>query len=223
MSCRLSAIFVVVFAVGCAHAADYSYPPAFASQPNACYPVAPAPACPPPPVQTTRMVPVTREIEVPRGRWVTETRNVPCNRTIYVNEQYTKNVSKWERRPVTRTRRVTKTVCENETRVVNETVYDTACDPCTGRARRIPRTVTRTVTVPVKRKICVDEPYTAYERRRVTVPVTKTRRVPRTVTETRQVQERRWVTEMVKERVTVMQPVTETCYPPAPQPAYCPR
>lgn len=223
MKGRLSLFFVVALAAGCVQAADFPYQPVASTSPNACYPVTPPVACPPQPIQVTRMVPVTREVEVPRGRWVTETRNVPCNRTVYVNEQYTDYKTKWERRPVTRTRRVNRTVYDNETRMVNETVYETSYDPTTCRTCRVPRTVTRAVTVPVKRKVCVDEQYTDYERYRVQVPVTRTRRVAKTVTETRQVADRRWVTEMVRERVTEMQPVTETVYAPAPPPAqYCP-
>lgn len=162
------------------------------------------------PVTVTRMVPVETEVEVPRGRWVNERRLAPTTRRVYVNEQYTVNETRVRTRPETRTRRVTRTIRDTETRQVNETVYDRVCDPATGRERRVARTVCRTVTVPVRRKVCVDEPYTVNVRYRETVPVTRTRRVARNVQDTREVCERRYVTEMVREKITTMQPVTET-------------
>lgn len=152
--------------------------------------------------QTTRMVPTQQQVQIPVGRWVTETRSVPCTRTVYETEAYTD----YETRPETRMRNVTRTVRENETRMVNETVYDRYCDPCTGKSRRVARTVSRAVVVPVNRRVCVQEPYTVNVRDQVTIPVQRTRQVA----ETRQVQERRWVTETENRTVTTMQPVQET-------------
>ena len=158
---------------------------------------------------TTRMVPTQQVVNVPQGRWINERRTVPCTRTEYVNEPYTVYETRTERRPETRTRRVTRTVRETEQRVVTETVYDRSCDPC-GRSIRVPRTVTRTVSVPVKRKVCVEEPYTVNVKHCVRVPVTKYRRVARSVPATREVNERRYVTETVQRTVTTMRPVQET-------------
>ena len=158
----------------------------------------------------TRMVPVQTQVTEPRQRWVNETRTVPATRTIYVDQPYTVNECRYERRPVTRYRQVNRTVRETEARQVCRTVYDRVCDPCTGKSRKVARTGYETKMVPVKRKICVTEPYTAYERERVMVPVTKTRRVAQQVACTRQVVERRCITEMVPRTVTTMRPVTET-------------
>lgn len=160
--------------------------------------------------QATRMVPTQQQVQVPVGRWVTETRSVPCTRTVYETEAYTDYETRTVSRPETRMRNVTRTVRENETRMVNKTVYDRYCDPCTGKSRRVARTVSRAVVVPVKRKVCVQEPYTVNVRERVSVPVTRTRQVARQVAETRQVQERRWVTETENRTVTTMKPVQET-------------
>ena len=170
----------------------------------------PAGACYAPPTVTC-MVPVEKIVQVPQGRWVTERRLVPTSRTVYVNEPYTVNETRYVRRPVTRTRMVTRTVVENEFRTVNRKVCETVCDPATGRNRNVNRTISETVSVPVRKKICVEQPYTAYVREKVSVPVTKTRRVAKCVQETREVCERRYVTEMVPQRVTVMQPVVQTC------------
>lgn len=161
-------------------------------------------------VNFTRMVPVQREISVPRGRWVTERREVPAMRTIYVNEPYTVNETRYENRRVNRTRQVNRTVRDFEQRQITETVFDNVRDPYTGCMTRVPRQVCRTISVPVTRTVTVDEPCTVNVRVPVTVPVTKTRRVAREVPTTRTVNDRRWVTEMVRERVTEMQPVTET-------------
>lgn len=157
----------------------------------------------------TRMVPVQTQVTESRQRWVNETRTVPSTRTIYVDQPYTVNECRNERRPVTRYRQVTRTVRETEARQVARTVYDRVCDPC-GKSRKVARTVYETKMVPVKRKICTTEPYTAYERERVMVPVTKTRKVAQQVACTRQVVERRCITEMVPRTVTTMRPVTET-------------
>lgn len=161
-------------------------------------------------VNVTRMVPVERDVQVPRGRWVTERRTVPDVRTEYVNERYTVNETRYRNERQTRTRPVQRTVCEYVQRQVTETVYRTVCDPATGRNVRVPETVCRTVTVPVNRTITVDEPYTVNVRVPYTVPVVKSRRVARQVPTTREVTDRRWVTEMVTEKVTTMQPVNET-------------
>lgn len=162
--------------------------------------------------QTTRMVPVQQQVQVPQGRWVTETRTVPCTRTVYETQAYTDYETRTIRRPVTRMRQVTRTITENETRTVCETVYDQVCDTCTGKMRKVPRQVNRTVVVPVKRKICVEEPYTDTVKERIRVPVQRTRQVAREVPSTRQVTERRWVTETACRTVTTMQPVQETAY-----------
>lgn len=159
----------------------------------------------------TRMVPVTREIEVPQRRWVTEMKTVPCTKKVYVNETYVVNETRYVNRPETRTRQVTRTITESEERQVTDRVYEEICDPATGRTRRVARDVCRTVVVPVKRKVCVEEPYTVSVKQKITVPVTKTRRVAKTVPSTRQVAERRCVTEMVKRQVTVMQAIQEPC------------
>lgn len=164
------------------------------------------------PCVTTRMVPVQQQIQVPQGRWVTETRTVPCTRTVYETQAYTDYETRTVSRPVTRMRKVNRTITENETRVVNETVYDRVCDPCTGKTTKVPRCVSRTVVVPVKRKICVEEPYTDTVKERIRVPVQRTRQVAREVPSTRQVTERRWVTETACRTVTTMQPVQETAY-----------
>lgn len=157
----------------------------------------------------TRMVPTQQVVSCPQGRWVTERRTVPCTRTEYVNEPYTVYETRYERRPETRMRNVTRTIRETEQRIVTETVYDRSCDPC-GRSIKVPRTVSRTVSVPTKRKVCVQEPYTVNVRHAVSVPVTKYRRVARTVPATREVNERRYVTETVQRTVTTMRPVQET-------------
>lgn len=198
--------------------------PAFAVDSTYCPPV----GCPQPPqtvsvqvpvteyvdepytVNVTRMVPVEQVVEVPQGRWVTERRQVPATRTEYVNEPYTVNVTRYETRRETRTRQVNRTVRDYETRQVNRRVYERVCDPVTGRSRRVARDVCDTVTVPVKRRVCVDEPYTVNVRYPVSVPVTRTRRVVRQVPTTREVCERRWVTNTVRQTVTTMQPVVET-------------
>lgn len=207
MRCALSMLIVTIMAAGCSFAVEYcppqGCPPPAQPIANAC---APAPQV----CQRTRMVPVECEVDVPRGRWVNVRRTVPCTRTVYVNEPYTTTEVRYERRPERRTRRVSRTVTEYETRTVNETVYESVRDPATGRTCRVPRTVCRTERVPVKRRICVEEPYMVNVRHRVTVPVTKTRRVARTVPSTREVTERQWVTEMARERRTQMRPVVET-------------
>lgn len=159
--------------------------------------------------KATRMVPVYSEVNCPQGRWVTDRRTVPTTRTVYENESYTAYEPRYEMRPETRTRRVNRTVWENETRTVTDRVYENICDSC-GRSRRVARNVCRTVTVPVKRKVCVEEPYTVNVRHQVMVPVTKTRRVARTVPSTREVVEQRYVVENVRRKVTTMQPVEET-------------
>lgn len=188
-----------------------TYVPVPAPGTGACGPVQPV-------MQTrTRMVPEQQVVQVPRQRWVTERRTVPCTRTVYVNEPYTTYETRTERRPETRMRQVTRTVRETERRTVNETVYQSYCDPVTGQRTSCPRQVARTIDVPVKRKICVQEPYTVTVKHKVRVPVTKYRRVARTVQATREVTERRCVTEMVPQTVTVMRPVVETCAV-APQP-----
>lgn len=161
--------------------------------------------------KVTRMVPTETEVDCPQGRWVTERRTVPCTRTVYENEAYTAYEPRYEMRPETRTRRVNRTVWENQTRTVTDRVYENVCDSC-GRSRRVARNVCRTVTVPVKRKVCVEEPYTVNVRHRVMVPVTKTRRVARSVPSTREVVEQRYVTENVRRKVTTMRPVEETRY-----------
>lgn len=161
-------------------------------------------------VNYTRMVPVEREVSVPRGKWVTERRRVPDTRTIYVNEPYTVNETRYRTERETRTRPVRRRVRDYEARQVTETVYDDVCDPVTGRRVRVPRGVCRTVSVPVSRTIIVDESYTVNVRVPYTVPVTRSRRVARTVPTTREVCDRRWVTEMVREKVTSMEPVTGT-------------
>ena len=161
-------------------------------------------------VNVTRMVPVEREVTSSCGRWVTERRQVPTTKTVYVNEPYTVNVTRYRNQPETRTRQRTRTVRETEVRQVNETVYDRVCDPVTGRQVRVARNVCRNVTVPVKRKVCVDEQYTVRVRVPYTAQETRTRRVAKTVPSTREVCERRWVEEPVTQRVTTMQPVVET-------------
>ncbi|MCC8190779.1 MAG: hypothetical protein LIP77_09120 [Planctomycetes bacterium] len=160
-------------------------------------------------VNVTRMVPVEREVMVPCGRWVTERRQVPTTRTIYVDEPYTVNETRYVTRQETRMRQVTRTVRETQARVVNDVVYENVCDEC-GRNQQVARTVSRTVNVPVKRRVCVEEPYTVNVRVPISVPVTRTRRVARSVPATREVCERRYVTETVARRVTTMQPVVET-------------
>ncbi len=161
------------------------------------------------PVTTTRMIPVDRQVMVPKTRWVYETRQVPCTRTEYVNEAYTVYEPRYERRPETRMRRVTRTVRETEAREVARTIYENSCGPC-GQNVRVARKVYETKYVPVKRRVCVDEPYTVNVRHKVSVPVTKTRRVARQVPAMRSVQERRCITEMVPQTVREMRAVTET-------------
>lgn len=161
-------------------------------------------------VTYTRMVPFTRDVEVPRGKWVMERKQVPSTRTIYVNEPYTVNETRYEYRPETRMRQVNRRVRDVEQRQVNETVYTNVYDQSSCRWVRVPRNVCRTISVPVTRNVCVSEPYTARVRVPVTVPVTKYRKVAKTVPCNREVKERRWVTEMVREQVTEMRPVTES-------------
>ncbi|MCD8352306.1 MAG: hypothetical protein LUC93_17015 [Planctomycetaceae bacterium] len=159
--------------------------------------------------QATRMVPVQREVQVPTGRWVTETSTVPTTRTVFETQNYTAYETQYVSRPETRMRTVNRTVRENETRYVNRTVYDRVCDEC-GRSRRVARTETRAVVVPVNRRVCVQEPYTVNVREAVQVPVTRTRQVARSVPATREVTTRRWVNETSTRTVTTMQPVQET-------------
>ena len=162
------------------------------------------------PVKVTRMVPVEREVSVNCGRWVTEQRQVPTTRTIYVNEPYTAYETRYQTRPETRTRKVAKTICVNETRQVCKKVYDKVCDPCTGKTTKVARTVYNTVNRPVKRRIYVDQEYTVNVRCPVTVPVTKTRKVAQRVQSTRMVSERRWIPETATRKVVTMEPVVET-------------
>lgn len=161
-------------------------------------------------VKVTRMVPVEEEVEVCESRWITETKTVPYMKKVYEYEEYVVEVPRTERRPETRTRQVTKTICEDVPKTITETVYDEICDPVTGKMCKVPRTVTRTVMVPKKRKICVDEEYTVMVKCKVMVPVTKRRKVCREVPATKEVCERRLVKETVTKKVTVMRPVEET-------------
>lgn len=223
MKTRLMAALVLVMIVARAYAVEANYCP-----PAGCPDVLTTPVVQTPqyvtesyPVNVTRMVPVEREVEVPRGRWVTERRQVPSTRTVYVNERYTVNETRYRTRRETRMRQVNRTVRDYETRQVNETVYDEVCDPVTGQTRRVARTVCRDVRVPVRRTVCVDKPYTVKVRYAETVPVTRTRRVARTVPCTREVRERRWVTETVRQKCTSMEPVVETRMETRTR-AYCP-
>lgn len=220
----LFCVLALTMMLGRAYAVEFCPPQGCPPEPAVFPSVGPAPlpgtgSCGPvqPVMQQTRMVPQQQVVQVPRQRWVTERRTVPCTRTIYVNEPYTTYETRTERRPETRMRQVTRTVRETERRVVNETVYQSYCDPVTGQRTSCPRQVTRTIDVPVKRKVCVQEPYTVNTKYKVRVPVTKYRRVARTVQATREVTERRCVTEMVPQTVTVMRPMVETCAV-APQP-----
>jgi hypothetical protein len=152
-------------------------------------------------VISTSYCPTTRTVQVPCRRKITERVMVPCTRTEWVNETYTTTETRWATRPDTRMRKRTTTVVENRPRTVNRRVWSQTCDEC-GMPRSVCTTHRVTEIVPVRRRVCVDEPYTVNVRYKISVPVTKTRRVKRQVPSTREVVRTRYVTEMVDRTVT---------------------
>lgn len=160
-------------------------------------------------VMVTRMVPVEEQVQECVTRWVTETKVVPYMKKVWEYEEYTVEVPRYERRPETRVRTRTKTICEEVPKTVSRTVYDEVCDPVTGKICKVPRTVTETVMVPVKRKVCVDEEYTVMVKCKVMVPETRRRKVCKEVPMTKEVCEKKAVKEWVTKTVTVMRPVQE--------------
>ncbi|MDR2391469.1 MAG: hypothetical protein LBE84_07310 [Planctomycetota bacterium] len=161
-------------------------------------------------VTVTRMVPCERKVEVNVGKWVYEEVEVPCTKKVTECEEYTAMVTRYEFRPETRIRKVSKIECVEEERTVVTRVPEEYCDPATGRMTKIWREECRTVTVPVRRKIWVDQEYTINVKCPIQEPVVRTRKVVREIPSTKKVRRRKYVCEVQTRTVTVMEPRVET-------------
>lgn len=161
-------------------------------------------------VQVTRMVPCEEEVQSYENQWIFETKCVPTTKKEVVCEEYTVNEIRTEYRQETRYRTVTRVVCEYEEKTVVDKVCEEVCDPVTGRMRKVWTDVCRTVTVPVKRKVCEEVPYTVNVPCKISVPVVKTRQVVRQVPATKEVRVPKCIKVPVTKKVTVMRPVVET-------------
>lgn len=161
-------------------------------------------------VQVTRMVPCETEVDATEGKWIFETKSVPYMRQVVECEEYVCEEPRIELRPEVRTRKAWKTICEDEERTVVEKVCEEVCDPCTGKIKKVWTEVCKTIVVPVKKKICVEEEYTVNVKCKVMVPVTKTRKVIRQVQDCKEVRTPKYIQVPVKRKVTVMKPVVET-------------
>ncbi|MDR1535048.1 MAG: hypothetical protein LBU64_08120 [Planctomycetota bacterium] len=157
-------------------------------------------------IKVTRMCPVEKEVPVTVGKWVYEECQVPYVRRVVECEEYTDYETRYEMRPETRIRKVPQIVCEEEERTVVDKVAEEVCDPYTGGIKKVWREVCRTVTVPVRRKIMVEEQYTVNVKCPVKVPITRTRKVIKEVPDTRTVSRRKYVSETKTKTVTVMEP-----------------
>jgi hypothetical protein len=161
-------------------------------------------------VKVTRMVPVEKDVETRVGKWVCEEKQVPYVKKVTECEEYAATEIRYELRPETRVRKVRQIVCEEVEKTVVDRIPEEVCDPATGRIQKTWREECRTVKVPVKRRVLVDQEYTVNVKCPVEVPVTKTRQVTKEVTEYKTVPSRRYVCETVTKKVTVLEPVVET-------------
>ncbi|MCC8191316.1 MAG: hypothetical protein LIP77_11910 [Planctomycetes bacterium] len=161
-------------------------------------------------VKVTRMVPCEQEVTTYENKWTFELKCVPYMKKEVVCEEYTVNEPRTDYREETRYRTVTRVVCDYEEKTVIDKVCEEVCDPVSGRIRKVYRDECRTVTVPVKRKVCEEVPYTVKVPCKVMVPVTKTRKVVREVPSTKEVRTPKCIKVPVTRKVTVMKPMIET-------------
>ncbi|MDR2391646.1 MAG: hypothetical protein LBE84_08215 [Planctomycetota bacterium] len=161
-------------------------------------------------VKVNRMVPREQEVSVNAGKWVFEESEIQDCKKVVECETYTVNVTRYETRRETRVRRIPQVVCEEEEKTVVARVPEMACDPATGRMIRTWREECRTVTVPVRRTIMVEEPYIVEVKYPVQVPVVRTREVVREVPVVRKIRTPKYVCDVRKKTVKVMEPKVET-------------
>lgn len=161
-------------------------------------------------VNVTRMVEEEEEVPIMTTQWTYEPREVTEMKRVTECEEYQTEVTKTMFTYETRTRQVPKIVEEMEEKLVTKRIPRQECDPNTGCPRVVYDEVCESITVPVKRRIMVDEEYECRVAKKVPVSVTRTRKVTRMVPVTKTVMEPKCNQVPSTKIVKVRKPVCET-------------